>query len=986
MMAKSIYVVEPSITEDELNDIFGRYIGGDRPTDAELLAFPYEIYRFIIKSIRDRDADIAAGGRFLLQRFLRGPQEVFFKVNENVDRLNTLFNPDDIDEKYLTGLRKLVAFGDDLIDIVTAASTQELRRIVSGAIHFWQQRFLEEGYAAAVRLVTGNRYKQRDYHDFKFIVGETGIVEELQDKDSNIISVQTKDRFQQGDDGEAFYSSDDNKFYSASANFEDPDDVGSFVVIINDTASPSNDGFYEVESVIDSNTVVTKSGDEFPINRTNLDWFLAFKYDEYITEVRVVDELTGEGALNRTLLKKLLELQRPGSERINLVYVDFMDLFQVDNDVNQWDYVNGTFWDSDALIAVDEGYLQIEEVNSNPSDLLVCGRFNDYNNQIFRLDYVKDGGIKNPTAAGDVTIVSESGAFGGYCLDLTDTAHASLKWTGANIVDSIGNEGTIRFRVLFTEASFASTQELLTITDSQGSQNRQITIYKSTSTLSWSIIDESLGVMTNDFKAWSHSVDTWYELELNFKGGVGATMHLDGIVFKFSTCSGSRASGGQQYMATGSNWNGSTNVNKFYLDELRIFNERQHDATYIEDVSQPALILPSGLETNRSIASVWSDYLLKSKVAIVANGSIFIGFLSSLETEYFYLRISYLGFGTGTVSLWKYNDGVETQLGSTYNFPSLVLDVPWTYNIDCYSYVDPDLAILGRFNDPTPLYNLDHVWDVGDPTPTINGTVAIESDEDAFGGYCLDLTDSSHASLVWSGADLIDDISNEFSVSFRVKLNYTGNPSVSQYFAAISTIASSNNRAAKVFHNTAGNLVCQIFDDTGGVIGSTLIHGNWHPSTSVWTSIEIGFKGGASGSVYLFVDGDLKDSDTHSVTRTSGMEWMASGKDPVVAAQVNNFYIEELKVWGRTLHESDFSPPLNQDEDVYALDIKVDVEGDTIITWSGSSKWIKGNIFYGINDESSMKVYETELMQFPLTIERIGPTVASDNGPLTPPP
>jgi hypothetical protein len=101
-MAKSIYVVEPSITEDELNDIFERYIGGDRPTDAELLAFPYEIYRFIIKSIRDRDRDIKAGGRFLLERFLRGPQEIFYKINEKQDELSTLFDPDEIDERYLT--------------------------------------------------------------------------------------------------------------------------------------------------------------------------------------------------------------------------------------------------------------------------------------------------------------------------------------------------------------------------------------------------------------------------------------------------------------------------------------------------------------------------------------------------------------------------------------------------------------------------------------------------------------------------------------------------------------------------------------------------------------------------------------------------------------------------------------------------------------------------------------------------------------------
>ncbi|NIY18571.1 MAG: hypothetical protein GWM98_28810, partial [Nitrospinaceae bacterium] len=80
-------------------------------------------------------------------------------------------------------------------------------------------------------------------------------------------------------------------------------------------------------------------GDWFPRADTGQSWFIAFPYDEYLTEIRVVDEKTGQGEVNRSLLEKLLAQQRPSSERFNVVYVDFMDLFQVPNDLGQWNPV-----------------------------------------------------------------------------------------------------------------------------------------------------------------------------------------------------------------------------------------------------------------------------------------------------------------------------------------------------------------------------------------------------------------------------------------------------------------------------------------------------------------------------------------------------------------------------------------------------------------------------------------------------------------------
>ncbi|NIY18572.1 MAG: hypothetical protein GWM98_28815, partial [Nitrospinaceae bacterium] len=84
-----------------------------------------------------------------------------------------------------------------MIDIVGTATPEELRRIIAGAIVFWRQRWLDSGIVAAIRLVTGNRFKVRDYFDFRFLVAETSIEEDLQNTDPNMISVKTRNFFRQ---------------------------------------------------------------------------------------------------------------------------------------------------------------------------------------------------------------------------------------------------------------------------------------------------------------------------------------------------------------------------------------------------------------------------------------------------------------------------------------------------------------------------------------------------------------------------------------------------------------------------------------------------------------------------------------------------------------------------------------------------------------------------------------------------------------------
>lgn len=341
---------------------------GFRPSASDLATFPYDLYSFLIQRIRFLDEKL---GTSLFQRFLDGPQEVWATMENRADALNTLFDPAVVEARFLPSLRKLVAFGDDLLGLVNAASEDELRIIIEGAIEFWQKRGTREaGYKTAINLVTGNRFKIRGYHDFKFILDETFIMEELQNLDPFMIDVETVNRFRTGDDGETRASGNNRRFSAASGAFEDPEDVGAFIVI-QDNDTPANNGFFEIVEVLSSTDVVVDQ--DFPTAETGLTWFAAFQYDEYLTEIRIVDDLTGDGALNRDLLRRLLEQTRPNSERVNVVYVSFMDLFTTANDLGQWEFTIANTYEP----VVADGFLSLANPGSLTPGFMVTDYFSD---------------------------------------------------------------------------------------------------------------------------------------------------------------------------------------------------------------------------------------------------------------------------------------------------------------------------------------------------------------------------------------------------------------------------------------------------------------------------------------------------------------------------------------------------------------------------------------------------------------------------------
>ena len=368
MGGKSPGVGDPGYQYEQLTPIVEAFLGY-RPTADELDVFPFEMYRFIIRALRDRDQNESIGGTRLLERFLMGPQEVWLDLHRAGTSLNTIFDPEEIADDYLESLAHLVGFGKDLVDITGTATNDELRRIVAGAIEFWRQRWLDSGIVAAVRIVTGNRFKVRDYFDFRFVIGETSIAEDLKNTDPNMISVKTRNFFREGTDGITRYDATPFTFHSPS-KIPKMDDIGGFIVIFDDTGSPTLNGFYKIINVdVLQEIWYVAIGDFFPRGENSLSWFIAFPYGEYLTEIRVVDEETGQGEVNRDLLEKLLGQQRPNSERFNVVYVDFMDLFQVPNDLGQWDELVETGYLLDTTAVVD-GRLTLISTAANGGALI----------------------------------------------------------------------------------------------------------------------------------------------------------------------------------------------------------------------------------------------------------------------------------------------------------------------------------------------------------------------------------------------------------------------------------------------------------------------------------------------------------------------------------------------------------------------------------------------------------------------------------------
>jgi len=111
--------------------------------------------------------------------------------------------------------------------------------------------------------------------------------------------------------------------------------------VVEYVADPTLVGFYKLRTA-NVGTNAANILDLTPFSGkvlSNLDvgkWRLWAGQSDFLTEIRLVDEVGLSAAVNRTLLAYLLGLVRSSSERIDIVYIHFLDEFINPGDLGQW--------------------------------------------------------------------------------------------------------------------------------------------------------------------------------------------------------------------------------------------------------------------------------------------------------------------------------------------------------------------------------------------------------------------------------------------------------------------------------------------------------------------------------------------------------------------------------------------------------------------------------------------------------------------------
>jgi len=165
--------------------------------------------------------------------------------------------------------------------------------------------------------------------------------------------------------------------------------------------------------------------------------------------------------------------------------------------------------------------------------------------------------------------------------------------------------------------------------------------------------------------------------------------------------------------------------------------------------------------------------------------------------------------------------------------------------------------------------------------------------------------------IYWSGANIVDAVSDKFTIEMWIRPDYSGTPSTHQYFYALSNSSGGANNLVTLAHMAsgpyAGKLRALVYSSAGATIAD--INAAWSPTSGTWyhTSLNPDVDSGASR---LFLDGGQHGStDTNTGTRTAAMEHMAVGDNGFGSGIVNAFAADELHAYDAVQRTADFEPP-----------------------------------------------------------------------------
>ncbi len=164
----------------------GQMLGYTEVSAEEILTL--DIYRFLIKPIRDQDL---LYGDLFVQRLLGGSQSVWETIQSKIFALKDLWSITKCPDAFLTYLKHIVGWTNEaeLKRITDALDYDSLRRLIAASVPFWKTRGPEDTIIDLLQLVTGERVRIWNWFDFRWVLDETELGEDHQGRDPWIISL-----------------------------------------------------------------------------------------------------------------------------------------------------------------------------------------------------------------------------------------------------------------------------------------------------------------------------------------------------------------------------------------------------------------------------------------------------------------------------------------------------------------------------------------------------------------------------------------------------------------------------------------------------------------------------------------------------------------------------------------------------------------------------------------------------------------------------
>ena len=157
----------------------------DTPADSPMLGFvepekeapllTLRMYNFLLQNIRDEDQK----GTKFIERLFQGPQAVWEANTQIIYSLTKLWSITEIPSAFLPLLKVIVGWTKDFDNVTERLSPLGLRRLIASSADFWKSRGPEDAVEDILSLTTGARVRIYNYFDFRWILDENIIGEDI---------------------------------------------------------------------------------------------------------------------------------------------------------------------------------------------------------------------------------------------------------------------------------------------------------------------------------------------------------------------------------------------------------------------------------------------------------------------------------------------------------------------------------------------------------------------------------------------------------------------------------------------------------------------------------------------------------------------------------------------------------------------------------------------------------------------------------------